>query len=166
MKKHIKLSLSHSYLKIDFKQAAKIINVIDVPQQFDYSCDNYNISFVFIIKGDNELAKALNSLPNENLNFYFSKKEIGLYFKFRLPISAFFNAKQENLKKQLIFDNEFIKCIVNISFLRSNIIHFIKEQQAEKKRDAYIKKAYENNHRTQYVCHNPKPYQGGSFSSK
>ena len=69
-----------------------------------------------------------------------------------------------NFKKCVVYENFEYELIINVSAEIKNELKNRKKQQAKSYQAQ--KKKKQDDKKVQYICYNPKPYQGGGFSGK
>lgn len=159
--------ISHGNVKFE---ARKYIRFSQDEHELTFQHDKYVLNL--------KLEKLLDSVWSNITQRSYGKKmlrfthrnngQTGVWFVVRFPIKTIFEkAKERESIRQTVSAGEFTYTY-SIT-LQSSVIDELRERIDDRSRQMAAKRAKEKEEAkkpVEYICHNPKPYQGGGFSPK
>ena len=157
--------LVHDSVKFELKKYVKLLD----DELFEREWKNENISVLLKMKNKNSSWSSITkrTYGKKSLRFtHLSDGSVGIWLVQRIPFEELLNHEDDlyNFKKCVVYDDFEYELTINVSAeIKSELINRKKQQikgyNARKQQKQEDKKI-------QYLCYNPKPYQGGGFSGK
>lgn len=157
--------LVHDSVKFELKKYVKLPN----QDFFEKEWKNENISVLLKMKRNNSTWSDITqkAYGKKSLRFtHLSDGSVGIWIVQRILFEELINTEDAsyNFKKCVVYENFEYELIINVSAEIKNELKNRKKQQAKSYQAQ--KKKKQDDKKVQYICYNPKPYQGGGFSGK
>lgn len=161
----VDLHIVHENVKFEVKQYINLKS--ERKHTFMWAGDCFNIFF--------ELQKEEDISWNEVKQRVYGKKELrftsksnsstGIILVARVPISKvkLKAINEESIEKEYCYGGVLYKYRIT---LNKNILELLENRESAREKQNKSRKNKKDNSKIQYICHNPKPYQGGSMSGK
>lgn len=157
--------LVHDSVKLELKKYVKLPN----HDFFEKEWKNENISVLLTMKKNKSTWSDITkkAYGKKSLRFtHLADGSVGIWIVQRIPFEELINTEDDsyNFKKKVIYEDFEYELIINVSTEIKSELMNRKRQQAKSYQAQKNKK--QNDKKVQYICYNPKPYQGGGFSGK
>ncbi|MBQ3592825.1 MAG: hypothetical protein II982_00500 [Clostridia bacterium] len=161
----VDLHIVHENVKFEVKQCINLNSART--HTFMWEGRYYNVFF--------EINKEEDLTWSDVTQRQYGKKELrftsksngssGIILIARVPISKvkLKTINEESIEKEYSYGSVSYKYRIT---LNKDILKVIESREAEREQQIKGRKSKKDNTKIQYICHNPKPYQGGSMSGK
>ena len=165
IKRLIDFHLVHDNVKFELKD--NIVLHEDECFEKTWECKNYSITLKMKTIGVSWSDITKRSYGNKTLRFTkLSNEKNGLWVVHRISLDDLLKIEDDKhmFSKHVEYNDFEFEILINVSLEIKNELTIRRKNQ--KKSNNGRRKHMEDNSKIQYICYNPRPYQGGSFSGK